>query len=66
MNKITLKEYAARMGKKHDTVRAQANRGAFKTAERIGRDWFIDPNEPYPDRRVKSGKYIGFREKYNK
>ena len=66
MDKITLKEYAARLGKKHDTVRQQANRGAFQTAERIGRDWFIDPNEPYPDRRVKSGDYVGFREKYKK
>lgn len=66
MDKITLKEYAERLGKKHDTCRQQANRGAFKTAERIGRDWFIDPNEPYPDRRVKTGDYIGFRDKYKK
>lgn len=66
MQKITLKEYAERHGKDPVIVRQKALRGGFETAEKIGRDWFIDPAEPYADRRVKSGKYVGFRNKYNK
>ena len=60
---ITLKEYAARHGKALVTVRQKAVRGTFRTAKKIGRDWFIDENEPYVDTRIKSGKYVGFRDK---
>jgi hypothetical protein len=28
-----------------------AANGGFSTARKIGRDWFIDNDEPYPDRR---------------
>ena len=38
-----------------------AERGGFLTARKIGRQWFIDENEPYSDLRVKSGRYIGRR-----
>lgn len=55
--KITLKEYAIRHGKDPVVVRHKAQRGGFKTAEKIGRDWFIDENEPYVDRRIVTGKY---------
>ena len=60
---ITLKEYALRLGKDPVVVRHKAQRGTFRTAKKIGRDWFIDENEPYDDARIKSGKYIGFRDK---
>ena len=56
---INLVEYAERNGKKPATARQMALRGGFKTAQKIGRDWLIDDQEPYPDNRVKSGKYIG-------
>ena len=38
-------------------------KGSLKTARKIGRDWLVDPNEPYSDNRVKSGKYINWRNK---
>ena len=37
--------------------------GSFKTAQKMGRDWFVDEDEPWPDRRVKNGDYIGWRKK---
>ena len=56
---ITLKEYAQRHGKHIDIVRQKALRGGFRTAKKLGRDWFIDEDEPYIDGRVTSGKYVG-------
>lgn len=50
---ITLAEYARRHGRALATVRQKAYRGGFKTARRVGRDWFIDEDEPYTDRRSK-------------
>ena len=58
---IPLKEYALRNGKKPATARQRANRGAFITAVKMGRDWFIDENEPWEDNRIKSGKYVNWR-----
>ena len=49
---ITLKEYCARLGKNHATGRQRCDRGAFKTAQKLGRDWFIDENEPWIDHRT--------------
>ena len=63
---ISLKEYAERHGKAPVSVRQKAARGGFKTAKNIGRDWIIDENEPYDDRRIQSGDYVGWREKLNK
>lgn len=56
---ITLKEYAERHGKQPVIVRQKALRGGFRTAKKLGRDWFIDEDEPYIDERVTSGKYVG-------
>lgn len=63
---ISLKEYAERHGKAPVSVRQKAARGGFRTAQKIGRDWLIDENEPYDDRRVQSGNYVGWRDKLNK
>jgi len=60
---ISFAEYAAMHGRTPDTVRQMALRGGFKTARKIGKYWVIDKTEPYPDRRVKSGEYIGWRDK---
>ena len=60
---ITLKEYAIRLGKDPAVARQKANRNGFKTAQKIGRDWFIDEDEPYEDNREKSGKYKNWRKK---
>ena len=60
---ISLTEYAKSHGKSPATVRQMALRGGFKTAQKIGRDWLIDDQEPYPDHRVKTGKYKDWRTK---
>ena len=50
---ISLAEYAELHGVTPDTIRQRANRGVFKTARKIGRNWVIDRNEPYIDNRKK-------------
>ena len=63
MGMITLKEYAVRHGRNPATFRQKALRGGFQTAQKIGRDWFIDENEPYVDKRIQSGNYKNWRKK---
>ena len=58
---ISLVEYAERHGKSRTTVQQKAKRGGFRTAQKIGRNWVIDENEPYEDNRVTSGNYIDWR-----
>jgi len=58
---ILLTEYAARHNKHTVSVLQMANRGSFQTAKKIGRQWFIEEDEEYPDRRIKSGKYIDWK-----
>lgn len=60
---IPLSEYARRHGKSTSAARKMAVRGGFSTARKIGHTWLIDDAEEYPDGRVKSGKYIGWRDK---
>lgn len=50
---ISLVEYAKLHGKEESTVRRKAIRGGFKTAQKIGRNWVIDKDEPYTDHRHK-------------
>ena len=61
MAMIPLAEYARQHGRRPDVARHMAIRGGFQTAQKMGRDWFLDEAEPWPDRRVTTGKY---REKY--
>lgn len=63
---ISLAEYAEKHGKCQESARKMAQRGGFQTAQKIGRNWVIDNEEPWPDRRVKTGEYIGWYEKYRK
>lgn len=58
---ISLAEYAAQHGKAKISARKLAQRGSFETAQKIGRNWVIDDAEPWPDRRVKTGKYKDWR-----
>ena len=60
---ILLKEYAQRVQRDSGTVIQKAKRGKLKTAQKIGRQWFVDENEPYIDGRVTSGKYVDWRRK---
>lgn len=61
---ITLKEYAERLGKNPVIVYQKARYGTLKTAFKLGRDWVIDENEPYEDKRIKSGKYVDWKYGY--
>ncbi|MCD8053535.1 MAG: hypothetical protein LUF00_05755 [Lachnospiraceae bacterium] len=53
---ITLKEYAQIHGRAPVSVRQLAARGGLKTAVKMGRDWLVDSEEPYPDGRTKEAK----------
>lgn len=53
MSIITIKEYANKHGKAEVSVRQMAQRGGLRTARKTGRDWLVDANEPYPDRRKR-------------
>ena len=51
MAMIPLTQYAAMHGKAEVTARQMARRGGLRTARKQGRDWMVDSQEPYPDRR---------------
>lgn len=48
---ISLAEYAKRHGRTADSVRQKVLRGGFKTAQKVGRNWLIEEDEPYMDER---------------
>ena len=60
---ISLREYAEKNGKDLRSVRQKAQSGGFQTAVKIARNWLIDEDETFEDRRIISGKYIGQRRK---
>lgn len=63
---ISLIEYGERHSKNRATVRQKAKAGGFTTAHKIGRNWVIEEDEPYPDdKRVKSGEYKDWRKPKN-
>lgn len=53
---ISLTEYSKRIGREPSVVRKKAEKGHFKTAVKIGRNWVIDDSEPYDDKRKKAEK----------
>lgn len=58
---IPLIEYARIHGIDPGNARRKAARGGFSTAQKIGRDWIIDEQEPVVDGRNKTGQYVGRR-----
>ena len=62
-NLITITEYAAKVGKSHTAVQQKCQRGTLPGAVKIGRDWLIPADAPYPDQRITSGKYRDWRRK---
>lgn len=50
---IPLKEWARKNGIDESTARQKARRGGFKTAHKLGRDWFISEMESNQDGRRK-------------
>lgn len=62
---ITVSEYAEKLGLSAGSVRQKCQRGTLPGAVKVGRDWVIPADAPYPDTRVKSGKYRNWRRKPN-
>ena len=58
---ISLAEYAQQHGKDAANLRRKCINGEFKKERKIGRNWVIDSEEEYIDRRVTSGKYKNWR-----
>jgi len=59
---IPLAEYARLLDKNIQVAAQMARRGSFHSARKIGRDWFIDKNEAYPDnRQTAGGKFVDWR-----
>lgn len=52
---IPIKIYAERNGIDASTVRHKCLKGNYKTAQKIGRDWLIDEDEPHIDLRRRNG-----------
>jgi IS30 family transposase len=46
---ISLPDFAKRFCKNVDKLRSHVKNGRFETAQKVGRCWFIDDAEPYPD-----------------
>ena len=64
MSLITVSEYARRHNRKPVSARTMAERGRFTTAVKLGKTWFIDSDEPYPDaRRLDAKRTVGRSEK---
>ena len=61
---ISLVEYAKNHGKDRSNACRMAKAGRFATARKIGRNWVIEDTEPWPDNRLKIGKYVGWRKKH--
>lgn len=57
---LSVKEYAELHGIRPESVTQRIRRGTT-SAVKIGRDWFIEADEPFLDARVRSGKYVGWR-----
>ena len=55
---VDLQTYADIHNILRDTVKHRCQRGAYKTARKLGSQWVIDKNEPHIDNRIRTGKYI--------
>lgn len=51
MSYITVREYAKKNWKSETAVRQMINRGGLLSAVFSSGKWYVDENEPYPDRR---------------
>lgn len=53
---VALSEYAKLQNRSNDTLRRMAEKGLFKSAQKIGRNWVIDSDEMYPVKKRLKGK----------
>ena len=64
---IPLKDYAKLHGVQTAYLRRLIQTGRLSTVIKKSGRYYIDKNEPYPaDRRVRSGSYIGWRQRLKK
>lgn len=63
---VPLAEFARQNGRTDSIARKKCRKGQFETAIKIGKSWFVSPDQEWRDDRVKSGKYIGYRERFKK
>lgn len=65
MEYMTITEAAAEWDLSNRRIQTLCSEGRIDGAERLGRNWAIPKDATKPaDARIKSGKYIGFSEKY--
>lgn len=62
---IPIAAYAEKIGITANAVRRKCLRGTLPGAIKIGRDWLIPADAPYPDKRITSGKYVRSRANQN-
>lgn len=55
---VALADYAKIHGKSSDTIRRLAEHGNLLTARKIGRNWLVDGEEPYPVKKRQTVKPI--------
>ena len=53
---VALAEYAKSHNKSSDTIRRLAESGSLTTAQKIGRNWVVDSEEPYPVKKRQATK----------
>ena len=67
MEYMTITEAAEKWDLSNRRIQTLCSEGRIDGAERLGRNWAIPKDAEKPaDARIKSGKYIGFAEKYRK
>ena len=65
MDYMTISDAAAKWGISSRRVQILCASGRISGAERLGRSWAIPKDAEKPgDARIKSGRYIGFSQKY--
>lgn len=67
MDYMTISEASEKWNITPRRIQTLCASGRISGAERLGRSWAIPKDAQKPgDARIKSGKYIGFSEKYRK
>ncbi len=62
---LSLRQYAEKYGKDVGNLNRLIHQGRLP-AQKVGSQWVIDEDvKPPEDRRVKSGKYVGWRDNHS-
>jgi len=56
---VPIREYGEKHGVSQVLMRQRCQRGAFKTARKLGTDWFVDDEEEFTDHRKTPENGIG-------